>query len=427
MTILDELAERGLLQDTTDRAELTKSLSEGSIGVYAGYDPTASSLHIGNLIPTTILARLQKAGHRPIVLVGGATGMIGDPSGKSEERNLLDDETLAQNVLAARTQLGRLLDFDKGPAQATLVNNLDWFKGIGFIECLRDVGKHLSVNVMMAKESVKNRLNDPDKGISFTEFSYMLLQAYDFVHLAKHHDCRMQVGGSDQWGNITTGIDLARRMGHPKKLHGLVAPLLLDSQGAKMGKTSSGERVWLDPKLTSPYAFYQYWLNQADADVEALLLRFSWRPISEIKEIVAAHQEAPHKREGQKILAEDVVRWVHDDDALTRAKAASAVMFGGSLDDLSDDDLIPLLSDLPSSDCEAGRFEQGVPLVELLVETSLAQSKGAARRLVKGGGVYVNNIRVSDEEKVLTMSDMGTETMVLLRSGKKKYHILRRV
>lgn len=427
LPILDELDARGLLQDVTDRAELGKLLAAGCVPFYVGYDPTATSLHVGNLVPTTILARLQRAGHKPYVLVGGATGMIGDPSGKSDERQLLDTDTLAENVARIRAQLEPFVDFGSGENAGVMVNNADWFRGIGYLEFLRDVGKHLTVNYMTAKESVRARLEDRDQGISYTEFSYMLLQAYDFVHLATAHGCRLQAGGSDQWGNITAGVELARKMGGRPPLFGMTAPLLLDSSGQKMGKTSAGNRVWLDPALTSPYAFYQYWLNVDDADVDRLLRIFSWRPLDEIASLAAEHTAAPAKRLGQRALAEDVTRWVHGADALRRAQAASQVMFGGSLAELSDADLQPLLTDLPSSELPRTELEAGIPLVDLLArdDVALAKSKGAARRLLSGGGVYVNNIRVTEADRVLGPADLGTETMIVLRAGKKSYHIVR--
>lgn len=423
--ILEELKARGLVQATTNDKELAALLDGDCVPFYAGYDPTASSLHIGNLVPTTLLARLQAAGHKPIALVGGATGMIGDPSGKSDERELLDSETLAANLAGMRKELECFLEFGDAKNAALMVNNADWFQPIGFIEFLRDVGKHMTVNYMTAKDSVKSRLNDREQGISYTEFSYMLLQAYDFAHLASTHGCLLQVGGSDQWGNITAGIELARKMGGRPPLFGLTAPLLLDSSGNKMGKTSSGTRIWLNPERTSPYAFYQYWLNTEDADVDRFLRLFSWRPLDEIAGIVAEHADSPHKRIGQKTLAEDMVKWVHGEEALARAIGASQVMFGGSLENLQDTDLEPLLADLPSSNLSRSTFESGTELLELLQTTGLAKSKGEARRLVSGGGVYVNNVRAEDPARILTLDDLGTETMMVLRSGKKKYHIIR--
>ncbi len=422
--LIDELRARGLAQEVSSEEELGTLLAAGPVPLYAGYDPTASSLHVGNLVPTILLARFQAAGHKPLVLVGGATGMIGDPSGRSDERNLLDQDTLAANLAGIRAQLERFLDFSPGPTGAVVVNNADWFRPITFISFLRDVGKYMTVNYMAAKESVRTRLEEREQGISYTEFSYMLLQAYDFVHLAQAHGCRLQVGGSDQWGNITAGIELQRKMGRPQ-VFGLVAPLLLDSSGEKMGKSSSGQRIWLDPERTSPYAFYQYWLNLEDADVKRLLHFFSRRSLADIAEVVREHDAAPARRLGQRALAEDLTTWVHGADALRRAVAASQVMFGGSLADLTDADLAPLLADVPASTCGRDELAGGVELVDLLARTGLAQSKGAARRLLEGGGVYVNNLRVDDPARRLTTADLGTETMLVLRSGKKSYHIVR--
>ncbi len=426
MPILDELEARGLVQDVSARDELGKLLDQEVVRFYIGFDPTGTSLHIGSLVPIVILARLQRAGHKPYALVGGATGMIGDPSGKSQERNLLDRDTLRRNVGAIEAQLRRFLRFGDGESDAVMVNNYDWFESVGYLDFLRDVGKHLTINYMMAKESVRARLQDRDQGISYTEFSYMLLQAYDFVQLALKHDCKLQAGGSDQWGNITAGIELGRKLAG-KQLYGMVAPLLVDSRGEKMGKTAAGTRIWLDAEVTSPYAFYQYWLNTEDADVGKLLRMFSWRSLEEIADVLARHAEAPHMREAQRALAEDITRWVHGDDALRRALAASQVMFGGSLESLGDADLAPLLADLPSSEIAKGELDGGIPLVDLLARTGLAQSKGAARRLLQQGGVYLNNVRVDDADRRITSADLGTETMLILRSGKKNYHVVKTV
>lgn len=424
MHILEELEARGLVHDVTHREELASLLGAGPVTFYTGYDPTAPSLHLGNLVQIVVQARLQKAGHKPVVLVGGATGMIGDPSGKSEERQLQDEESLRSNVQAIRTQLARFLDFGDGPTGAVMVDNAEWFRPIGFLEFLRTVGKHMTINYMMAKESVRARLEDRDQGISYTEFSYMLLQAYDFVHLSREHGCRLQVGGSDQWGNVTAGTELSRKLGGPQ-LFGLVTPLLLDASGQKMGKTASGLRVWLDPSRTSPYAFYQYFLNVDDADVAKLLRIFSWRPLEELEALIARHGQNPQAREGQRTLAEDLTRWVHGDEALRRAVAASQVMFGGSLEALRDADLEPLLGDVPSTELTREALAVGIGLPDLLAQTGLAASKGAARRLVSQGGVYVNNQRATDPELRLTVADLATETMLVLRSGKKSYHIVR--
>ncbi|HUH05707.1 MAG TPA: tyrosine--tRNA ligase [Kofleriaceae bacterium] len=425
MHILDELDARGLVADVTDRDGLRDQMNAGTVPLYCGYDPSGTSLHAGSLVPTILLARLQRAGHKPIVVVGGATGMIGDPSGKSAERSFLDEATLRANVQVIERQLSPFLSFGDAPTDAVMVNNYDWLGSMGFLEFLRDVGKHLTVNYMTAKESVRARLEDRDQGISYTEFSYMLLQAYDFAHLARAYGCRLQVGGSDQWGNITAGIELHRKMGGEGSLFGLVAPLLLDSKGEKMGKTAAGTRVWLDPQLTSPYAFYQYWLNVEDADVGRFLRMFSWRTLEELATLVAEHEAAPHTRLGQKTLALDITTWVHGADAARRAIAASEVMFGGSLADLGDADLEPLLADVPSSSMPRDALAAGVPLVDLLATTELAASKGAARRLLKQGGVYINNERITDESLVVRTEHLGTETMMILRAGKKSYHIVR--
>jgi tyrosyl-tRNA synthetase len=424
MHILDELDARGQLADSTDRAALRELLGGAGVRFYIGFDPTGVSLHIGSLVPIMLMARLQRAGHAPIALVGGATGMIGDPSGKSDERNLLDRDTLARNLAAIRAQLERFLDFSPGPSGALLLNNADWTEPVSFLEFLRTYGKHLTINYMMGKESVRARLEDRDQGISYTEFSYMLLQAFDFVHLAEHHGCKLQMGATDQWGNITAGIELQRKMGRPA-LHGMVAPLLLDSGGKKLGKTAAGTSVWLDPAITSPYAFYQYLLNSEDADVLRLLLTFSWRPVEEINELARRHKEAPEERLGQRTLAEDVTTFVHGAEALRRAQSASQVMFGGSLEGLSDQDLEPLLGDVPSTQLARSALDAGVSLIDLMVETRLADSKGAARRLLTAGGVYVNNQRVSDPAARLTAGDLATESMIVLRAGKKSYHLVR--
>lgn len=423
MLIIEELEARGLLHDVSHREDLQHLLQRETVSAYAGYDPTATSLHIGNLIPTVILARLQRAGTRPVALVGGATGMIGDPTGKSDERNLLDGDTLAHNKAAVRRQLERFFDFDDRPTGALMVDNASWFGEIGFITFLRDIGKHLTINYMMAKDAVRSRLEDRASGISYTEFSYMLLQAYDFVHLAESHGCRLQIGGSDQWGNITAGIELQRKLGR-QTIYGLTGPLLLDASGEKMGKTSTGERIWLDPSMTSPYAFYQYWLNTSDDDVARFLRIFSWRPISEIDELLNAHREAPERRLGQQALADDITTWVHSAAATRSAIAASRVMFGGALDDLHDRDLLPLAADLPTTTIPRGQLEGGVPMLDLLVMTQLAASKGAARRLLQGGGIYINNVRVTELAKTVTLKDLGTESIIILRSGKKNYHLL---
>jgi len=369
-----------------------------------------------------VQARLQRDGHKPIVLVGGATGMVGDPSGKSAERNLLDDAELEANVLGIRKQLERFLDFAPGPSAAKIVNNADWTRGVGYLEFLRDVGKYLTVNYMMAKDSVRSRL-EGEAGISYTEFSYMLLQAFDFVHLSKAHGCRLQVGGSDQYGNITAGCELSRKMGGPQ-LFGLTQPLLLDSEGQKMGKTSTGERVWLDPDRTSPYAFYQYWLNVTDGDVQRFLKLFSSRNLGEIDELVRSHDADRSQRVAQRELARSLTAWVHGEREVARIEEASRVMFGGSLDGVREDTLTLLAQVVPIVEIARTDLAAGIGIVDLLSRT-VAESKSAARRLVQQGGAYVNNVRVSDVEHKVSTGDLVTPTMLVVRGGRKDYRLVR--
>jgi tyrosyl-tRNA synthetase len=422
MHILDELDARGLVADVTDRAGLAALLSKERVTFYCGYDPTASSLHVGNLVPLVVQARLQRDGHEPIVLVGGATGMIGDPSGKSIERNLLGDDELDANVAGIRKQLERFLDFAPGPNAAKIVNNADWTRGVGYLEFLRDVGKYLTVNYMMAKDSVRARL-EGEAGISYTEFSYMLLQAFDFVHLAKAHGCRLQVGGSDQYGNITAGCELSRKMGG-SQLFGLTQPLLLDSSGQKMGKTSTGERIWLDPELTSPYAFYQYWLNVADEDAARFLKLFSSSSLVEVGELVRGHDADRSQRLAQRELARTLTTWVHGEREIARIEEASRVMFGGSLDGVRDDTLTLLAQVVPVVEIQRADLAAGIGIVDLLSRT-VAESKSAARRLVQQGGAYVNNVRISDVEHKVSIDDLVTPTMLVVRGGRKDYRLVR--
>jgi tyrosyl-tRNA synthetase len=421
MHLLDDLAARNLLADVTDRAGLQKLLDKGPVTFYVGYDPTSPSLHVGNLVPVILQARLQRAGHKPIVLVGGATGMVGDPSGKSAERNLLGDEELATNCAGIRSQLSRFLDFGPGKTGAVFVNNADWTRGVGYLEFLRDVGKYLTVNYMMAKDSVRARL-EGDAGISYTEFSYMLLQAFDFVHLARAHGCRLQAGGSDQYGNITAGCELSRKMGGPQ-LFGLTAPLLLDSAGQKMGKTSTGERVWLDAARTSPYAFYQYFFNVTDEEAPRLLKLFSLRPLAEIDEIVRTHDAERSRREAQRELARTLTTWVHGADETKRVEKASEIMFGGSLEGVEQRTLDLLANVVPVVEVERTELTAGIAIVDLLART-VADSKSAARRLLQQGGAYVNNVRIGDDRKVTT-ADLVTPTMLVVRGGRKDYRLVK--
>jgi tyrosyl-tRNA synthetase len=422
MHILDDLAARNLLADVTDRAGLKALLDQGPVTFYVGYDPTSPSLHVGNLVPVILQARLQRAGHKPIVLIGGATGMVGDPSGKSTERNLLGDEELAANAAGIRGQLSRFLDFGPGKTGAVLVNNADWTRGVSYLEFLRDVGKYLTVNYMMAKDSVRARL-EGEAGISYTEFSYMLLQAFDFVHLARTHGCRLQAGGSDQYGNITAGCELSRKMGGPQ-LFGLTAPLLLDSTGQKMGKTSTGERVWLDPARTSPYAFYQYFLNVTDEEAPRLLKLFSLRSLAEIDETLRAHDADRSKRLAQRELARTLTTWVHGADETARVERASEIMFGASLDGVEQRTLDLLAGVVPVVEIDRAELVTGIAIVELLIRT-VADSKSAARRLLQQGGAYINNVRVSDAERKVTTADLATPTMLVVRGGRKDYRLVK--
>jgi len=422
--IIAELRWRGLIHQTTDEANLQTWLNERSRTLYVGFDPTADSLHVGSLLPLMTLRRFQKAGHRPIALVGGATGMIGDPTGKSEERNLLSVEALAANVAGIKTQMQMLLDFDSSTNPATLVNNFDWMQGFSYIDFLREVGKHFPVNVMLAKDSVKNRLERSDTGMSYTEFSYMLLQGYDFVHLHDKHNCLLQVGGSDQWGNITAGIDLARRM-RGVQLYGMTCPLLLKSDGTKMGKTESGA-VWLSPARTSPYSFYQYWINIDDADAGKSLRFLTELGQEEIESLDTARAADPGKRESQRRLAEELTRLIHGETGLQSARRATEIFFGAEINNLSDAQLAEIFADVPSQDLPRARLEgDGVNIIDALVESGLAKNKSDGRRAVEQGGAYVNNRRVDAIATQLKTSDLASESVMVLRSGKKKYALLR--
>lgn len=420
--IIAELKWRGLIHQTTDDDGIAEWLLKESRAVYNGFDPTADSLHIGHFVPIMNLRRFQKAGHRPLALVGGATGMIGDPSGKSEERNLLSAEAIRQNVEGIRKQMEKFLDFD-GKYAAKMVNNYDWMGEYKFLEFLRDIGKHFSVNVMIAKDSVKQRLERSDAGLTFTEFSYMLLQSYDFVFLYRNYGCEMQTGGSDQWGNITAGVDLARRM-DGVHLRGLTYPLLVKSDGKKMGKTESGT-LWLDPERTSPYHFYQYWINLEDADIGLALRFFTEMPQSEYAELMSEHEKSPEKRIAQRRLAEDLTRLVHNPEGLSVAERATNIFFGGEISGLSDAQLGTIFADVPGCEMPKSALNDGVTLIDALTATGLAKSKSEARRAIEQGGAYVNNQQVKDLEAKLGQVDLASETIIVLRSGRKRYALLR--
>lgn len=421
--IFAELKWRGLIQQTTDDDGLPQWLGDGPRTMYIGFDPTSDSLHVGSLLQLMTLRRFQQHGHGAIALIGGATGMIGDPSGKSDERQLLTPDVLERNVAGMKSQMERFLEFG-GENPVKLVNNLDWMKSFSYIEFLRDVGKNFPVNVMMAKDSVKSRLARDDAGISYTEFSYMLLQAYDFVHLNQAHGCELQVGGSDQWGNITAGIDLGRRM-HGARLYGMTSPLLTKSDGTKMGKTESGA-IWLDADKTSPYQFYQYWVNVADEDAGKCLRFLTELSRDEVEALDASREAEPGRRASQKRLAEELTRLVHGDSGLEAAERATQIFFGGPITGLDDKALGEIFADVPS--CEVDRDQlagEGYSVIDAFVDTGLCQSKGEVRRTIKEGGANVNNERISDPELGLTTEHLASESVIVLRRGRKKYALIR--
>ncbi len=422
MDLLSELDWRGLIHQVTDRKGLSDLLATGPQTAYIGFDPTADSLHVGSMMQLMMLRRLQRAGHRPIALVGGATGMIGDPSGKSEERNLLSTEQLEENVAGVAAQMRRFLDFE-GSNAALLLNNFDWMKDFSYLHFLRDVGKSFPIGAMMGKESVRSRL-ESEAGLSYTEFSYMLLQAYDFVYLAKHHGCRLQAGGSDQWGNITAGIDLGRRMSSPQ-LYGLTAPLLTTTDGRKMGKTEKGA-VWLSEDRTSPYAFYQYWIRVEDDDV-LRCIRF----LTEIDrdEYFALEQQLttnPGERAAQSRLAQWMTQMVHGETGLSSALNATKIFFGGEIDQQSDKQLGEIFADVPSSELPRETLSgEGLGIIDALTKSGLCGSNSEARRTITEGGAYVNNRRITDFNQKLCGEHLASESVMVLRRGKKNYALLR--
>ena len=422
MSLLEEYRWRGTLQDSPEGAEA--ALAEGPVTAYIGFDPTAASLHVGNLMPIMGLVHLQRAGHHPIVVVGGGTGLIGDPSGKTEERQLLTRESTAENLAAIRAQLEHFLDFDGSTNPARTVNNLDWLGEISMVDFLRDVGKHFSVNALLKKESVRRRVEHDETGISYTEFSYALLQAYDFVQLNERYGCTFQMGGSDQWGNITAGIDLVRRM-RGKKAYGITYPLLTGAGGHKFGKTQAGA-VWLDPELTSPYRFYQFWMTVDDRDVIRYLRYFTLLGSEEISELESTHEERPHERTAHRALAEDVTGRVHGNDGLASAQRATDVLFGGEIAGLGADAIADVFADVPSSEITlAGLEGEGTGVLDLFADAGVCKSRGEARRSVEGGGLSINNVRVEEVEAVVTISDTIEGRFLILRKGKKNYHMVR--
>ena len=419
---VEELKWRGMLHDIMPDTEelLTKEMVSG----YIGFDPTADSLGVGNMVQIMTLVHFQRAGHKPIALVGGATGMVGDPSGKSAERNLLDLATLNHNLESQKAQLAKFLNFDCGENSAEIVNNYDWFKEFDFLGFIRDVGKHMSVNYMMAKDSVKNRL---ETGMSFTEFSYQLIQGYDFYHLWKNNGVKLQMGGSDQWGNITTGTELIRRLGRGSA-HALTTPLIKKADGTKFGK-SEGGNVWLDPKRTTPYAFYQFWLNAADSDAENYIKIFSIESRETIEALIAEHTEAPHQRKLQKALAEEITVRVHSQEDLENAQAASEILFGKATEDqlrrLDNDTLMSVFEGVPQHELSAAALEGGLDIVDALAEvTTIFPSKGEARKMVQGNGVAINKTKVT-VDKQLTSEDVVAGNLILVQKGKKNYYLVR--
>jgi len=419
--LLTDFEARGLVNQSTDAAALRGWLATPGRRVYAGFDPTADSLHVGHLVALVLLRRVAAAGHEPVALVGGATGMIGDPSGRSEERNLLSPDELAANIAGVERQIRGVLASTGQTVH--VVNNADWMRGVGYLEFLRDVGKHVPLGQMLGKDSVKSRL-EREGGISYTEFSYMLLQAWDFVHLSDALDCRVQIGGSDQWGNITAGIELGRRL-RSRELHGITCPLLTKADGTKMGKTAAGA-VWLDPRRTSPYRFYQYWINLDDDDAGRCLLRLTELPLDEIRALDERRAASPAARDTQKRIAEELTRLVHGDAGLAAARQATAIFFGAEISALDDAALAEIFADVPSHEFARATLDgDGLPLVEALKATGLAASTSAARRTIEQGGASVNNRRVGDVAYRLTPRDLAGAATLVLRSGKKSYALAR--
>jgi tyrosyl-tRNA synthetase len=421
---IEELTWRGLLHDTTPGTQ--EQLSKEMTAAYIGFDPTADSLHVGSLSQIMTLVRFQKAGHKPIALVGGATGMVGDPSGKSNERNLLDEKTLQHNVDCIHRQLEKFLDFNCGANSAEMVNNYDWFKSFSFLDFIRDAGKHITVNYMMAKDSVKNRLDGTGNGMSFTEFSYQLIQGYDFYHLYKEKNCLLQMGGSDQYGNITTGTEFIRRKsgGHA---FAVTTRLITKADGTKMGKTEGGN-VWLDPKKTSPYKFYQFWLNVSDEDAKKYIRFFTLLNKEEIEAIETEHAKDPGRYLLQKTLAKDITIRVHSEADYNAAVTASNILFKGTPEDLGGLDeqtFLDVFSGVPQFDVERSTLKEGIGIISLAVGATIFASNGKAREMITGGGVQVNKQKITDPEHVISEKDLINNKYILVQAGKKNYYLLK--
>lgn len=424
MTLIEELRWRGMIQDIMPGTE--ELLNKEMVSGYIGFDPTSDSLHIGSLVPILLLVHLQKAGHKPMALVGGATGMVGDPTGKSEERNLLSEEILLHNQEGVRKQLEKFLDFDPArPNAAEMLNNYDWFKGISFLNFIRDAGKHITVNYMMAKDSVKKRL-EGETGMSFTEFTYQLIQGYDFYWLYQNKNCKLQMGGSDQWGNITTGTELIRRKAGGEAF-AFTCPLIKKSDGGKFGKTEKGN-VWLDPKKTSPYQFYQFWLNASDEDAKIWIKIFTLLPMSEIEALITAHDAAPHQRALQKKLSEELTCFVHSRADYDFAVKASEILFGNAttevLQSLSEEQLLQVMEGVPTVEISKGQLTDGYDLVSFLADTQIFSSKGEARKMWQSGGISLNKEKISTDKTMLTTEDLLQGKYLLVQKGKKNYYLV---
>ena len=422
MNFVEEMKWRGMIHDIMPGTE--EQLQKEMTSAYIGFDPTADSLHIGSLVQIMTLVHLQRSGHKPFALVGGATGMVGDPSGKSKERNLLSADILDHNLKCVQKQLARFLDFDCGENSAEIVNNFDWFKGFGFLDFIRDVGKHISINYMMAKDSVKSRL---ETGMSFTEFTYQLVQGYDFYHLYTKHNCKIQLGGSDQWGNIVTGTELIRRKARGEAF-AITTPLIKKADGTKFGKTEGGN-VWLDSERTSPYKFYQYWLNASDEDAQTYIKIFTLMTKAEIDVLIAEHEQAPHLRVLQKTLGKDVTIRVHGDAAYHRAIEASEILFGKDtaeqLKHIEERDLLDIFEGVPQFDIAKSDFVSGVQIIDLLAQKSqVFQSNGEARRMLQSNAVSINKLKVG-ADKVIGVDDLLNGKYILVQKGKKNYFLLK--
>jgi tyrosyl-tRNA synthetase len=424
MTLIEELRWRGMIQDMMPGTE--ELLAKEMVSGYIGFDPTSDSLHIGSLVPILLLVHLQNAGHKPYALVGGATGMVGDPSGKSEERNLLSEEVLLHNQEGVRKQLERFLDFDASKKNAAvMVNNYDWFKEINFLSFIRDAGKHITVNYMMAKDSVKKRL-EGDTGMSFTEFTYQLIQGYDFYWLYQNKNCKLQMGGSDQWGNITTGTELIRRKTGGEAF-AFTCPLIKKADGGKFGKTEKGN-IWLDPKKTSPYQFYQFWLNASDEDAKGWIKIFTLLPVAQIDALLIEHEAAPHLRLLQKKLAECLTTWVHSSADYDFAVKASEILFGNAttevLQSLNENELLQVMEGVPTAKVSKSLLANGYDLIDLLVETNIFPSKGEAKKMFVAGGLGLNKTKIAPEKTSVNDQDLLQGKYLLLQKGKKNYYLV---